>query len=374
MKTFFDQVKLNNQTAPNRFMVAPMTRVSAGPDGVPSQEMEDYYTAFATGGFGTIITEGIYTDDAYSRSYPNQPGLVNANHIEGWRPITRKVSEAGGLIIAQLMHSGSISQSLSHTKAPSVIIPLGHKLPHYGGGPGTFPLPEAMDKEDIETVIDGFVHAALNAEKAGFNGIELHAANGYLLDQFITPYLNLRTDEYGGSIPNRLRIIAQITERLKKEVSNDFIVGLRISEGKVNNLKYRWEGGSDTAREILAEIGKMPSDYLHVAAEHQGWEDETRYPDGSSLSGLAKEQLDIPVVANGKLDNLKLAQHLLDTEQADFLAIGKAALANPDFVKKVMNQEELIAFDARTLFPNPSLFSDEKHRSYLENQTEKVSG
>ncbi|NBA84862.1 NADH:flavin oxidoreductase [Emticicia sp. CRIBPO] len=366
MKTFFDKTKLKSKTAANRFMVAPMTRVSADQEGIPSQEMEDYYVAFAAGGFGTIITEGIYTDDAFSKSYPNQPGLVNAEQVSGWKSITEKVTGYGTLMIAQLMHAGSISQALAQTKAPSVINPLGQKLPHYGGGSGPFPIPEAMNKKDIETVIGGFVNAALNAEKAGFDGVELHAANGYLLDQFITPYLNLRADEYGGSVPNRLRIITEITERLREQVSENFIVGLRISEGKVNHLKYRWEGGSETARAILVEISKMPINYLHVAAEHQGWREETRYPDGSSLSGIAKELLKVPVVANGKLDELTLAQHLLDTCQADFLAIGKAALANPDFVKKVMNHEELMPFDPTTLFPNPSLFSYEKHKKYLE--------
>jgi 2,4-dienoyl-CoA reductase-like NADH-dependent reductase (Old Yellow Enzyme family) len=366
MKTFFDKVSLKNKTVQNRFMVAPMTRVSADPKGIPTAEMTDYYTAFAAGGFGTIITEGIYTDDAFSKSYPNQPGLVNADQVKGWKTITEKAAGFGSLMIAQLMHAGSISQSLAQTKAPSVIIPLGHKLPHYGGGSGAFPVPESMDKNDIETVIDGFVNAALHAEKAGFGGIEMHAANGYLLDQFITPYLNLRTDEYGGNITNRLRIISQITEKLKKEIPENFIIGLRISEGKVNHLKYRWEGGSETARAILAEISHIPIDYLHVAAEHQGWLDETRYADGSSLSGLAKEMLDVPVIANGKLEDLALAQHLLDTDQADFLAIGKAALANPDFVKRVRNHEALVPFDPRTLFPNPSLFSDEKHKKYLD--------
>lgn len=366
MKTFFDRTSLNSQEINNRFLVAPMTRVSADLQGIPTSEMLDYYTAFAEGGFGGIITEGIYTDTLYSQSYPHQPGIVTDLQIKSWQKITANVRKRGSISIAQLMHAGSISQLLPTTKAPSVIVPLGQKLPHYGGGSGAFPIPEEMTHEDIQKAIAGFVNSSANAVKAGFNGIELHGANGYLLDQFITPYLNLRTDSYGGNIENRLRIVLEIVRQIRKEVPKDFIVGLRISEGKVNNLSYRWEDGSQTAREILTEIKKVPIDYLHVAAEHHGWEGESRYEDGTSLTGLAKTMLNLPVIANGGLQDLALSQSLLDTNQADLLAIGKHALSNPDFVYKVKNQIELVPFNKKSLFPNPSLFSDEKHKRELQ--------
>lgn len=366
MKTVFDYTRLGSIELKNRFMVAPMTRVSANLQGVPSEEMQEYYSAFAHGGFGGIITEGIYTDDLYSKSYPNQPGLVHPEHINEWQKITKKVHEYDARIFAQLMHGGSISQTLSITKAPSGIRPLGQKMPHYGGGSGPFPVAAEMTKQDIEDTITGFVEAAKNALTSGFDGVELHSANGYLLDQFITPYLNLRTDEYGGVIRNMTRVVREIVKRIKAFAPSGFIVGLRISEGKVNHLDYRWPGGSDTARAILHEIGKMPIDYLHVAAEHAGWENEVRYPDGSFLTGLAKEILDCPVIANGKLHDLDLAEKLLQSGQADLIAIGKLALANPDFVNKIRNNEKVIPFDGAMLNTNPSLFSTEKYERYAE--------
>ncbi|MFC4874434.1 NADH:flavin oxidoreductase [Negadavirga shengliensis] len=369
MKTLFDPSSINSQVIKNRFLVAPMTRVSADLKGVPTMEMQEYYTAFAVGGFGGIITEGIYTDDHYARAYPNQPGLVHWTQVEAWKRITAKIRDQNALVIAQLMHAGSISQALAKTKAPSEIIPLGKKLGHYGGGDGPFPVPEAMGEDDIRQVINGFVSSAENALAAGFHGIELHAANGYLLDQFLTPYLNLRTDEYGGTMDNRFRVICEIIAGIRNQVPANFIVGLRISEGKVNNLAYRWEGGSKTAKALLHEIQKSPVDYLHIAAEHFGWEGECLYPDGSSLTGLAKEILDIPVIANGKMADLSLSQKLLDTEQADLFAIGKEALSNPDFVHKVANNMEIVPFDSRLLYPNPSLFSDQKYRKYLMHTT-----
>ncbi|WP_428657767.1 tRNA-dihydrouridine synthase [Runella sp.] len=368
MKTFFDKTQLNTQEISNRFLVAPMTRVSADLQGIPTVEMLDYYTEFAKGGFGGIITEGIYTDALYSQSYPNQPGIVNDLQIEGWQKITSNVKKHGAIIIAQLMHAGSISQMLSITKAPSVIVPLGNKLPQYGGGSGAFPIPQKMTQEDIQNVIDGFANSSVNAAEAGFNGVELHGANGYLLDQFITPYLNLRNDRYGGTIENRLRIVLEIIHKIREVVPKDFIIGLRISEGKVNNLSYRWENGSQAAKEILTEIKKVSIDYLHVAAEHYGWEAESRYDDGTSLTGLAKTILSIPVIANGGLHDLNLSQSLLDTQQADLLAIGKYALSNPDFVQKVKNQIELTPFAKKALYPNPSLFSEDKYKKYMALQ------
>lgn len=356
MKTFFDITTINQTVINNRFFVAPMSRVSADLNGVPSPEMCSYYTSFAEGGFGAIITEGLYTDEFYSRSYPNQPGIINKQQTNAWRDITDRIHQYATVIIAQLMHSGSISQALKTTKAPSRIIPLGEGLAGYGNT-GAFPVPDEMTVEDIRMAVDGFVNAGMNAVAAGFDGIELHAANGYLLDQFITPYLNLRNDHYGGTVKNRLRIIKEIVEGIRDKVPAGFIIGLRISEGKVNNLTYRWEGGSKAARAIMEEIKVIAPDYLHIAAEHFGWQGECIYDDGTTLTGLAKEILSCPVVANGKLHDLALAQQLLNTNQADFLSIGKYALSNPDFVKKAAAGKALIPFDSKIIHPNPSLFS-----------------
>ena len=363
-RTVFDKARISGHTLNNRYLLAPMTRVSADLNGIPGPEMVRYYAAFAQGGFGGIITEGIYTDTAFSKAYPNQPGLTTEAQAAGWQQITREVKRHGTAIIAQLMHAGGISQALSETRAPSAVRPLGEKLAHYGGGGGPFPIPQALSVTEIEQVIAGFEKAAAYAKQAGFDGIELHAANGYLLDQFLTPYLNLRSDHYGGSVENCLRIIAEIAERIRSTTEEGFVLGLRISEGKVNNLNYRWEEGSKKAIEILEKVKELPIDYLHVAAEHAGWMEEVRYKDGTSLTGLAKQLLDVPVIANGKLHDVELALELLDSEQADFFAIGKTALANPDFVSRIKSGQELRPFRPESLYPNPSLFTDAQHEEF----------
>jgi 2,4-dienoyl-CoA reductase-like NADH-dependent reductase (Old Yellow Enzyme family) len=172
---------------PNRLVVAPMTRTSATPDGVPTPEMAEYYAEFAAGGFGLVLTEGTYTDQLYSQGYLNQPGLVTAEHVAGWREVTSRVHAAGGRMIAQLMHAGALSQGNPYcdsTGGPSAIQPGGEMMPDYGGI-GPWPVPDELTSEDLDAVVDGFVAAAVAAQTAGFDGVEVHAANGYLLDQFL---------------------------------------------------------------------------------------------------------------------------------------------------------------------------------------------
>ena len=204
----------------NRLAVAPMTRVSAAPDGTPTDEMVSYYAEFARGGFGVVITEGTYTDVAHSQSYLNQPGLAVDAHVEGWRRVVDAVHAEGVPLIAQLMHAGALSQGNSYgigTIAPSPIAPRGEMLEEYGGS-GSWPTPREMCDVDIDSVVQGFADAAARAQAAGFDGVELHAANGYLLDQFLTAYTNIRDDEFGGAVVNRIRLTARIVAEIGERI------------------------------------------------------------------------------------------------------------------------------------------------------------
>ncbi|WP_298731918.1 NADH:flavin oxidoreductase [uncultured Chitinophaga sp.] len=351
----FNALHLGTHLLRNRFAVAPMSRVSAGFDGVPTANMQAYYEAFASGGFSLIITEGIYTDDIAAQAYPRQPGLVTMDQQAGWKHVTLRVKQHGAVFIAQLMHAGAISQHLPTTWAPSAVLPLGKKMQEYGGGDGPFPIPHAMTITEITLVKQGFVQSALRALAAGFDGVELHAANGYLLDQFMTDDINLRTDLYGGSIPNRFRIIKEIIEAIRAVVPPDFIIGLRLSEGKVNNLHYRWADGPVTAKTILSEVATVKPDYIHIAAEAGNWAAEATYPDGSSYTGLAKQLTGVPVIANGGLHQPKLARQVLEEGHADLIAIGKAAMANPDFPLRVQRGESIIPFHPHMIKPHANI-------------------
>jgi 2,4-dienoyl-CoA reductase-like NADH-dependent reductase (Old Yellow Enzyme family) len=215
--------------------------------------MAEYYRAFAAGGFGLIITEGTYPDDRFSRGYLHRPGIVSRSHIDRWRKVTDAVHEAEGIIFLQLMHAGALSQCKQTTIAPSAVKPLGAKMPAYGGM-GKFPTPKALSRRDLQQTVESFASAASLAEGAGFDGVEIHGANGYLLDEFLTTYTNQRTDEYGGNLGNRVRFLSDVARAVRDAVPSNFVVGIRVSQTKVNDLDYRWPGGKEDCEVIFHSL------------------------------------------------------------------------------------------------------------------------
>ncbi|MGD6817155.1 NADH:flavin oxidoreductase [Metabacillus sp. 84] len=328
----------------NRLLVSPMTRISADEDGMANSRMERYYKRYAKGGFAAVISEGIYTDDLYSQGYENQPGLVSAGHIASWRPITETVQKHGALMIAQLMHAGGQSQGnryTNETAAPSAIPPRGEQLEFYGGK-GPYPTPREMSDHDITNVKRGFAAAAMNARQAGFNGVEIHGANGYLLDQFLTPELNAREDSYGESLQNRLRFLLEIIYDVQQAAGNDMIIGIRISQAKVSDPRYKWKNGEEDAEAIFSTLGKAPLDYIHVT-DADGT--ASSFGDGTkSLAAAAKAFSGLPVIANGQLQDPRKASSLLCSGDADFVSLGTGALANPDAPRKIEKGKELAPF------------------------------
>lgn len=346
----FETFQLNKRPVKNRTVVAPMSRVSTALDGIPTPAMHDYYEKFARGGFGIIITEGLYTDTIASQSYPNQPGIVTPEQVASWGALTTKIKSHGTLFIAQLMHGGGISQHLQNTLAPSAIQPLGKKMGAYGGGDGPFPLPAEMSVQDIKDIVATHAASAKRAMQAGFDGIEIHAANGYLLDQFLTEYTNQRQDAYG---INKFRIIAEIIAAIKEVVPEDFIIGLRLSEGKVNNFTYRFPGGAVNAKAILEEVKIADPSYVHISGEGGSWAGTGFYETGESFTGLAKQIVQKPVIANGGLQEVAIAKRVLEEGHADFIALAKGALANPDWPQRVYKGEVLNAFERWMAAPFP---------------------
>jgi 2,4-dienoyl-CoA reductase-like NADH-dependent reductase (Old Yellow Enzyme family) len=337
----------------NRLAVAPMSRVSAAPDGTPTDEMTDYYRDFGRGGFGVVITEGTYTDTAHSRGYLNQPGLVSDAHVEGWRRVTDAVHAEGAPIVAQLMHAGALSQGNSRgvgTIAPSAITPRGEMLEEYGGS-GSWPTPREMNNSDIDSVVDGFVEAAARAHAAGFDGVEIHAANGYLLDQFLTVYTNARDDKFGGNVANRIRLTGRIVAAIRDRLEKSFLLGVRLSQTKVNDFTYRWPGGAADAEIIFAALAEAGADYLHIASEGRDFIDTARFPDGRTITAVAREVSGLPVMANGGMHDLSQAANVLSGGHADLVSLGRGALANPDLPVRLVAGAELNRFDHAMLSP-----------------------
>jgi 2,4-dienoyl-CoA reductase-like NADH-dependent reductase (Old Yellow Enzyme family) len=355
LNTLTSQTRLGNVNLKNRIALAPMTRTSASENGIANERMKQYYANFAHRGFGLIITEGTYPDEWYSQGYTNQPGITNLGHIDGWKPVIEAVHREGAQIICQLMHAGALSQGNYYkegTIAPFAVKPKGEQLGLYGGE-GEYPIPKEMTKEDIQHVITHFTEAAVNARDAGFDGVEVHGANGYLLDQFLTEYTNQRTDEYGGSTENRVRIIVEILQAIRQAVGNDFVVGVRISQGKVNDYEYKWSKGEADAEVIFTKIAEAKPDYIHTT-EYDAMK-PTFGDQGPSLAQLAKRYGKLPVIANGSLEDPQKAVEIIQKGHADVISLGKGALANPDWVNRVKQGKPIKAFDGDVLQPDATI-------------------
>lgn len=330
-------VSIGPLTLRNRVAVAPMTRTSALPDGRIGPLMTDYYAAFARGGYGLVITEGTYTDLSFSQGYRNQPGIATQAQAESWRPVVAAVKDAGAQIILQLMHAGALSQHnpyVVNTVGPSAIQPKGEQMSVYDGT-GPYRSPQALSEREIGDVIATFVQSARRAEAAGFDGVEVHGANGYLLDQFLTSYTNRRADRYGGNTAGRIRLTAEVCSAIRKATGPAFTLGVRISQSKVNDFVHKWENGERDAEVVFTTLGHSGVDYVHTS-EFEAW--APAFGTGPSLAALAKRHAGLPVIANGSLHNADQAARMMAQRDADLIALGRGALANSDWPHRLRDR------------------------------------
>jgi len=350
--SLFAPVVINGHTVKNRLSVAPMTRVTATEDGRATETMTRYYERFARGGFGTVSTEGIYTDQAFSQGYANQPSMTDEAQANAWKPVVSGIKAHGALAIAQIMHAGAISQAnrfRDTTVGPSAVQPKGEQMTFYGGK-GRYAMPVTMTEAQIADAITGFAESAGRAiEVAGFDAIEIHGANGYLLDQFLTDYANNRVDRWGGSTENRARLIVETFKAVRAKVGAKTPVGVRISQGKVNDYHHKWVDAERDAKIIFGSLGDAGADFIHVT-EFEAWKPAFA-PAGPSLMHLAKRYAPKAVIfANGSLHNVEQAVAALD-DGADIVTIARGALANPDLPKRLSERRILNDFDPTILGP-----------------------
>lgn len=346
--TLFDSFDLNGLTLDNRVGLAPMTRTSGTADGRATEEMARYYRNFAEGEFSLLITEGVYPTTE-GKGYDGQPGLATDAQAESWEQVVDAVHEADAPILAQLMHAGPLVQSEEgEGVAPSAVEPKGEQLPIYGGD-GTFETPRELSADELDDVKAAFVASAERAAAAGFDGVEIHGANGYLLDTFLSRHLNDRDDAYGGSPEARARFPREVLDAVLDATPDEFVVGIRLSQTKVNDDEHRW-----TAEEAETYLSTLDvGDYVHVTdpdATTPAFEatDQT-------LPELAAERSDAPVVANGGLADAEDARAAVDSG-ADLVTHATGALANPDWPARVRAGDELEPFDfEKTLLPTAEI-------------------
>ena len=338
--------KLGPYELKNRVIMAPMTRNRAGRGNAPQPMNALYYAQRA--GAGLIITEASQVS-AQGLGYPDMPGIYSPEQIVGWRLVTDLVHKRGGLIFLQLFHCGRISHpSLqpggAAPVAPSAIKPKGEAMTYKG--PSPFVEPRALKTAEIPERVEQCRRGAENAREAGFDGVELHAANGYLLDQFLRDGSNQRTDQYGGSAENRARLFFQVTEAVVN-VLGDGRVGVRISpENPFNDM-------SDSNSEVLFSHvaqgqNRFPLAYLHVVEI-----DLTNPTDYSaSLNPITQKLRGIykgVYMTNGGYDRDR-AERVLERGDADLVSFGKLFLANPDLPERFKKGAPLNEPDETTFY------------------------
>jgi len=327
-------------TLANRILMAPLTRCMAGPGLVPTQQMADYYARRAQ--VGLIISEAtIIRPDG--QGYPNTPGIYSAEQIAGWRRVTDAVHAQGGKIFAQLWHTGRISHSFFHGQtpvAPSAVawegsLPRMREL-HYE-------LPRALSEAEIAELVEQYAQAAANAREAGFDGVEIHGANGYLIDQFLHHETNLRQDGYGGSPEKMARFALAIVDAVSRQIGGER-VGLRLSPGGYAHLKG---DARDSAvfDHLLAELNDRQLAYLHLGI----FDDSLTFDYlGGRASDYLRARYDGHLVGVGNY-NPQSAAEAIGAGRFDLVAIGRPLIANPDYVARLQQGAPLVAYDESML-------------------------
>ena len=342
MPDLFDPLRIKAWDLPNRLVMAPLTRNRATAGMVPGDLAVEYYSQRASAGL--IITEGTQPS-AVGQGYLDTPGIHTAEQVLGWRRVADAVHAKDGRIVVQLMHAGRIAHPDNkdghETIAPSPLAAPNEMFT--AEGPKPHPVPRALDTDEIPGVVADFVHAAKSAIEAGLDGVEIHAANGYLLHQFLAPGSNERTDSYGGGPENRARLTIEVTRAVAEAIGPER-VGIRISPA--HNIQGATEGDPEdveaTYTALVAGIAPVGIAYLSVLAD----------PSLDLVQRLRKEFGGV-LIANdgfGELTTRETAQAVLDDDLADAVAVGRLFLANPDLPRRWQIGAELNEPDPDTFY------------------------
>lgn len=325
----------------NHVVMAPMTR-SRAIDNLPNPLMAQYYGQRT--GAGLIVTEGT-APAPEALGYPRIPGIFSAQQVDAWKPVTETVHRGGSKIFLQLMHTGRIGHTDNLPRGTSLVGPSAVQATGQiftdTKGLQDFSAPIPLSKEGITQVIDGFVTAARNAIAAGFDGVEIHGANGYLLEQFLNSHVNTRTDNYGGSLENRSRFTVELVEAVSNVISSEK-VGIRFSPfSKLGDLTpYNDEETHNTYAWLAQNLDELRIAYLHIAVN-------ASIPE-RTFQAIRKNFSGTVILSNGLTP--ETGEEALHAGFADLVAFGRSFLANPDFVERIKANVALNPVDYARLY------------------------
>ncbi|OLT48970.1 12-oxophytodienoate reductase [Saccharomonospora sp. CUA-673] len=354
---------LGSAELPNRIVMAPMTR-GFSPDGIPGDDVVAYYRRRAAAGTGLIITEGTYIDHPSAGDMADVPRFHGQESLAGWKRVVDAVHAEGGTIMPQLWHIG-IQRAAGKPPVPEALSvgPSGIALD------GTEGAGEALSLADVERLVEAFAEAAAHAERIGFDGIELHGAHGYLIDQFLWERTNRRTDVYGGDAASRTRFAADIVRAVRERVSADFPVLFRFSQWKADHYDARLATTPDELQSVLGPISEAGVTAFHASGRRY-WEAEFPEHDAElNIAGWARKVTGKPVITVGSVgldavfgmdtfrgagagvESIERLLERFERDEFDLVAIGRALLADPEWGQKVLEgrENELVPFTKAAL-------------------------
>ena len=353
MKKLFEKYKMGSIELANRVVMAPLTR-SRAIQNIPNDLMAEYYSTRATAGL--LITEGT-SPSPNGLGYARIPGIYSTEQIAGWKKVTSAVHKNGGKIFLQMMHTGRVSHPDNMPKGAQILAPsavtLGGTMWTDQNGPQPHPTPKEMTMADIQQAQNEYVQGSLNAIQAGFDGVELHAANGYLLEQFLNPNSNKRNDQYGGSTENRLRFLVEVAEKVVKAIGAER-VGLRISPYGAFNEMGPFEGIDQFYGELATKMSSLKLTYIHVV-DHASMGAPAVSPE---VKRLVRENFKGTYILSGGYTAEKAEQDLIENK-GDLVAFGRPFIANPNLVEKLKTGAPLKEPDANKFYtPGPEGYTD----------------
>ena len=344
MPSLFDSITLGAIAAPNRILMAPLTRGRADRDAVPTDMMVEYYTQRASAGLIISEATGISREGL---GWPFAPGLWTDAQVAAWKPVTDSVHAAGGRIIAQLWHMGrQVHSSVIGGQPVSSSATKTEGQAHTFEGKQDFEVARPLELNEIPRLLNDYELATKNALAAGFDGVQIHAANGYLIDQFLRDNANLRTDEYGGSIENRIRLLREVAERVISVAGADR-TSVRLSPNGDS------QGVDDSNPEPLFTAAAKALSDLGIAfleLREPGPDGTFGRTDVPKLSPAIRKVFKGVLVVNSDYDTLEKAQAELDKGDADAISFGRPFIANPDLPERLRDGAPLAKDDAKTWY------------------------
>lgn len=344
MPSLFDPITLGAVDAPNRILMAPLTRGRSDKDAVPSDLMIDYYTQRASAGLIISEATGISREGL---GWPFAPGLWTQAQVDAWKPVTESVHAAGGRIIAQLWHMGrQVHSSVIGGQPVSSSATKTEGQAHTFEGKKDFEVARPLEMNEIPRLLEDYELATKNALAAGFDGVQIHAANGYLIDQFLRDNANSRTDEYGGSIENRIRLLREVAERVISVAGADR-TSVRLSPNGDS------QGVDDSNPEPLFTAAAKALSDLGIAfleLREPGPDGTFGKTDVPKLSPAIRKVFKGVLVVNSDYDTLEKAQAELDTGVADAISFGRTFIANPDLPERLRTGAPLAQDNPKTWY------------------------